>query len=145
MFLVLIRYAQLGDADAVFELLRQLATSHRPRRAVFDQNYELLLSAMTYNGTDLLVAEEAGNVVGYALARRILVFYANGVVSELHELVVDEPYRGRGAGRLLVEAVVARARTAGAVEITVPTRTACDYYRKFGFEETATLMKLPLA
>lgn len=142
-----VRYAQLTDAEAVFALLRQFATSYQPRRSAFDQNFELLLSAMTYDETDLFVAEapeDAGAVVGYALAHRFPVLYANGPVSELCELVVDEPHRGRGAGRALVEAVIARARTAGAVELTVPTRRAQDYYRKFGFQETATLLRLPL-
>ncbi|WP_027943250.1 GNAT family N-acetyltransferase [Amycolatopsis taiwanensis] len=139
-----IRYAQLADADAVFGLLGQLAMSYRPQRSAFDQSFELLLSAMTYDSADLLVAEDGGTVIGYALTRRFPVLYANGPVSELHELVVDEAHRGRGAGRRLVEAVIARARTAGAVELTVPTRRAHDFYRRFGFEETATVMKLPL-
>lgn len=141
---VRIRYAQLADSDAVFGLRRQLATNYAPQRWVFDQNFELLLSAMTYNSTDLLVAEDVGTVIGYALARRLLVLHAEGPVGELHELVVDEPHRGRGAGRLLMEAVIARARTAGAVELTAATSCAHDYYRRFGFRQTATVMKLPL-
>lgn len=142
---VRIRFAELADADAVFELLARFATSYRPRRTEFGQTYELLLSAMTYDGTDLFVAEDEGIVIGYALASRVLLLYPNGPVGELHELVVDPAHRGRGVGRLLVEAVIGRARTAGAVEVIVPSHGAGDYYRKFGFQETATLLTLPLA
>ncbi|HKS47122.1 MAG TPA: GNAT family N-acetyltransferase [Amycolatopsis sp.] len=140
-----IRHAELADAHAVFELVCQFAVSYRPHRALFDQHYELVMAAMTYDGTDdLLVAEDADVVIGYALAGRFLTFYANGPVSELRELMVAPAHRGRGVGRQLVEAVIARARAAGAAEVVVTTRRAKDYYRKLGFEETATLLKLSL-
>jgi predicted N-acetyltransferase YhbS len=140
-----IRPADVTDADPVFELLRQFATSYPPCRSVFDQNYERLLAAMTYDSTDLLVAEGAGQVIGYVLAARFLVLYANGWVCELQELMVDPAQRGRGVGRRLVGAVIERARAAGAVEVTVPTRRARDYYRKLGFVETAVFLKLELS
>jgi len=141
---VRIRHAELTDADAVFELSLRFATSYRPQRPLFDQNFELLLAAMTYDGTDLLVAEDEGKVIGYALASRFLALCAPGPVAELHELIVDPAYRNRGMGRMLVEAVIGRARTTGAVEVTAPTRGAGDYYRRLGFEVSATLMRLPL-
>ncbi|HEY1487857.1 MAG TPA: GNAT family N-acetyltransferase [Micromonosporaceae bacterium] len=140
-----IRPADVTDADRVFVLLRAFATSHPPSRAAFDQNYERLLASMTYDGTDLLVADDDGEVIGYVLAARFLVLYANGPVSELQELMVDPAHRGRGAGRLLVTAVVDRARAAGAAEVTVPTRRARDYYVALGFVETATFLKFTLS
>ncbi|KAA9152926.1 GNAT family N-acetyltransferase [Amycolatopsis acidicola] len=139
------RPADVTDADAVFLLLQGFATSYHPRRAAFDRNYEQLLSVMTYDSTDLLVAEDDGKVIGYALAARFLVLYANGPVTELQELMVDPAQRGRGVGRALVNAIIERARAAGAVEVTVPTRRARDYYVKLGFAETATFLKLPLS
>ncbi|HVV08738.1 GNAT family N-acetyltransferase [Amycolatopsis sp.] len=144
MSAISVRPADVTDADAVFGLLCRFATSYRPQRAAFDRNYEQLLASMTYDSTDLLVADD-GQVLGYALATRFLVLYANGPVSELQELMVDPAHRGRGIGRALVHAVVARARAAGAVEVTVPTRRARDYYLALGFTETATFLKLPLS
>lgn len=138
-----IRPADVTDADAVFELLRQFVTGYPARRQAFDRDYEYLL-AQTYDGTDLLVADDEGAVIGYALATRFLVFYAGGQVCELQELMVAPEHRGRGVGRQLVDAVVARARTAGAIEVLVPTRCARDYYRALGFTEAATVLKLPL-
>ncbi|WAL67307.1 GNAT family N-acetyltransferase [Amycolatopsis cynarae] len=140
-----IRPADVMDADSVFDLLREFATSYPARRPEFDRNYERLLAAMTYDTTDFLVAEDGGQVIGYALAARFLVLYANGWVSELQELVVTPCRRGQGVGRKLVEAVVARARATGAVEVTVPTRRARDYYRRLGFVETASFLKLELS
>ncbi|WP_236788788.1 GNAT family N-acetyltransferase [Amycolatopsis sp. GM8] len=135
-----IRPAVLADADAVFALLAQFATSYEPSRGAFDRNYGHLVRG----DADLLVAEDAGEVAGYALATRFLVLYANGWVAELQELMVAPASRGRGIGRALVTAIADRARAAGAVELTVPTRRARDYYVALGFTDTATYLKLPL-
>ncbi|GAB2973415.1 GNAT family N-acetyltransferase [Amycolatopsis acidiphila] len=139
-----IRPAEHTDADEVFALLELFATSYRPSRAAFDRNYGRLLTSMAPGETDLLVAEDNGQVVGYALATRFLVLYANGSVAQLQELVVTPPRRGAGIGRALVGAIADRARAAGAVELTVPTRRARDYYLALGFTETATYRKLEL-
>ena len=95
-----VRRALLSDADAVFRLLSKFATSYKPVRPAFDSNYAKLLG----NGeTDILVAERGGLVVGYILASDSLTLFANGVVTELMELYVEEENRGRGIGRDLVE------------------------------------------
>lgn len=136
-----IRSARLVDADRVFELLLQFATSYHPERNVFDRQYPALLASP---GADLVVADQNARVVGYALSFRLLTLYTNGVLVELQELMVDPICRSAGIGRQLVETVIRRARESGAVELTVPTRRARDYYPRFGFEETATYFKLRL-
>jgi GNAT superfamily N-acetyltransferase len=135
----LIGPADTRDAAAVFGLLRVFATSYPADRAAFDRHYPALLAAP---GADLLVARSPDRtVIGYALAWRTLVLYANGAVTELHELMVDPACRGRGVGGALVGAVLDRARAAGSVEVTVPTRRAREFYLRLGFTETATYLK----
>jgi GNAT superfamily N-acetyltransferase len=133
-----IRPAVPADAEAVFALLEEFASSYRPDRAAFARHFPALARS---ENTALLVAERDGRVIGYALAFDLLTLFANGVVCELQELVVTEPERGRGAGRALVEALLARARRVRAVELTVPTRRAGEFYRRLGFEETAAYFK----
>jgi GNAT superfamily N-acetyltransferase len=137
-----IRPARLSDADRLFPLVEQFATSYRPERAAFDGNFPLLVVA---EHVDCLVADVDEQIVGYAVAFRLVTLYGNGIVVELQELMVAPEHRGRGVGRQLVEAVCARARSAGAVEVTVPTRRAGAYYLRMGFEETATYFKLHVA
>jgi N-acetylglutamate synthase-like GNAT family acetyltransferase len=139
---LMIRPARSSDADQLFTLVEQFATSYRPERAAFDRNLPLLLAA---EHADLVVAERGRDVLGYALAFRLLTLYANGIVAELQELMVEPEHRGRGTGRQLVTAIVERARAAGALEVTVPTRRAREYYLRLGFEETATYLKLRVA
>jgi N-acetylglutamate synthase-like GNAT family acetyltransferase len=133
-----IRPARLADADRLFPLVEQFATSYRPNRAAFERNLPLLVAA---EHADILVAELGERLVGYAVAFRLVTLYANGIVAELQELMVAPDQRGLGVGRRLVEAVCARAQAVGAVEVTVPTRRAGAYYLKLGFEETAAHFK----
>jgi GNAT superfamily N-acetyltransferase len=136
-----IRAAQAPDADQLFPLVEQFATSYRPDRVAFDRHFPLLLAT---GHAGCFVAELDGQIVGYALAFQLVTLYANGIVVELQELMVAPAARGRGIGRGLVDAVLAWARAAGAVEVTVPTRRAREYYLRLGFEETATYFKRTL-
>jgi GNAT superfamily N-acetyltransferase len=139
---IAVRPARPADAESVFALLTAFATSYRPRREAFDTLYPRLTHPA--GSGILLVAEAEGAVIGYALAHRLLVLYANGAVCELQELMVEPAHRGRGVGRRLVAAVERYAADAGAAEVAVPTRRARDFYLRLGFEETATYLKRPL-
>jgi ribosomal protein S18 acetylase RimI-like enzyme len=157
-----VRPAALTDADAVYRLLLDFATSHRPERTVFDGvTFPGVLRAANAGGAEFLLvdresaeqesaeqesaeresAERESSVVGYALAVRMPTLFAGGMVLELLELTVAPPLRGQGLGTLLVHAVLERAARAGDVEVTVPTRRAADFYRRLGFRETATYLK----
>ena len=94
-----IRTALPSDADDVFRLLSKFAMSYESLRSAFDASYPRLLES---SGADPLVAERGGRVVGYVLAGDSLTLFANGVVTELLELYVDEPQREGGIGRGLV-------------------------------------------
>lgn len=137
-----IRMAVPADADTVFGLLTRFATSYRPTRPDFDRCYPEVIN-------DLLVATINDNnrkpVVGYALSVQFVVLFASGPIVELQELMVDPDHRSRGVGARLVDGVIGRARAAGAKEVTVPTRRAVDYYRRLGFQETATYLKLSIS
>jgi N-acetylglutamate synthase-like GNAT family acetyltransferase len=138
---MLIRPAELGDADRLFELLSAFATSYLPSRVSFDRNLPRLLCSPD---SDLIVAEREGVVVGYALASDLLTLFANGVVTELQELMVVERCRRQGIGRSRLDAVILRAGGRGAVELTVPTRRAADFYVRAGFVDTAQYFKRPI-
>ena len=138
---IAIRPALPSDAGAVFELLSKFATSYVPQRAAFDTNYLMLIQA---SGADLLVADRGGVLLGYALASDATTLFANAIVTELLELYVEEAERRRSVGRELVEQAAARAKSRGAVEVTVPTRRARSFYLALGFEATADYFKRKL-
>ncbi|MEU6350845.1 GNAT family N-acetyltransferase [Streptomyces sp. NPDC047072] len=142
---MIIRDTTLSDADAVYSLLTEFATSHRPERGVFDEvTFPRVLGAAVQGGAEFLVAEREARVVGYVLALRLPTLFAGGTILELLELTVAVPERGRGTGSALIRAVQARAREAGDVEVTVPTRRAAGFYRTLDFQETAAYLKWPV-
>jgi GNAT superfamily N-acetyltransferase len=136
-----VRSAVLADAEIVFVMLGLFATSYSPDHSVFTANYPRIIENV---GSDLLVAEVDGIVVGYVLAADSLTLFANGIVTELLELYVVVEHRGQGIGRALVENAVSNAKARGSVEVTVPTRRAGDFYIALGFESTAEFFKLKL-
>ncbi|KPI01175.1 GCN5-related N-acetyltransferase [Actinobacteria bacterium OK074] len=137
-----VRDATPADANAIYRLLSEFATSHRPDRAVFDDvTFPRIIETAAAGGAEFLVAERDSHVVGYLLALRLPTLFAGGTVLELLELTVDAPLRGLGTGSALIRAAQARARQAKDVEVTVPTRRAADFYRGLGFHETATYLK----
>ena len=91
------------------------------------------------------MAEDDDGVQGYVYAADAPTLYANGPITEILELYVEESDRRRGIGRRLVESVAASARERGSVEVVVPTRRAGAFYQAVGFELTAELFKLRLA
>lgn len=139
-----VRPATVTDADAVFRLLADFATTYRPDPARFTTvTFPEVLRAAAEHRAEFLVADQEAQVIGYAYAARMPTLFAGGTVLELLELAVSTPLRGRGTGSRLVRAVQDRARHAQDVEITVPTRRAADFYRRLDFTETATYLKWP--
>ncbi|MFI2200419.1 GNAT family N-acetyltransferase [Streptomyces sp. NPDC020192] len=137
-----VRDAVPSDAEDVYRLLSGFVTSYEPERAVFDDvTFPRIIEAAADGRAEFLVAEQDTRVVGYLLALRMPTLFAGGTVLELLELTVDAPVRGRGTGTALIRAVLARAREAQDVEVTVPTRRAAGFYRGLGFHETATYLK----
>ena len=135
---MVVRPATRKDAESVFEMLGDFATSYAPERAAFDRSYATIVARQD---GELLVAEDAHGVVGYLLAADMATLFANGPVTELLELYVKPSYRGEGIGKSLVGMAVRGASQRGAVEVTAPTRRARDFYLAIGFESTAEYFK----
>ena len=139
--MIKIRSAELYDNDRIFELLGHLASSRVPDRVAFDESFPFVIND---DNSYLQLAHDGGLVLGYSLAVLQWVFYANGPILVLHEIIVDPAYRGQGIGKALVESLINDAQQAGATEITVPTRRAKAFYPKFGFEEVAGYFSLKI-
>ena len=136
---MVVRPATYEDAESVFEMLGDFATSYVPERSAFDRWYPTIVARQE---GELLVAEDDGGVVGYILAADMATLFANGPVTELLELYVKPSSRGEGIGKSLVGRAVRGAGQRGAVEVTVPTRRARDFYVALGFESTAEYFKV---
>jgi GNAT superfamily N-acetyltransferase len=75
--------------------------------------------------------------VGFA---RVVTDYT--VCASLWDVFIDEAYRGKGIGKVFMELVINSPITKNVDRWILATRDAHELYRKFGFAESATLMRL---
>ena len=133
-----IRKATADDADALFGLAKEFATSFVPERTAFEI---ALADIISTDGANLSVAEVNGEVVGYCLGFDHYTFYANGRVAWVEEITVKEAVRGRGVGKVLMENFEDWSRNRGNRLVALATRRAASFYRSIGYEESATFFR----
>lgn len=138
---VRIRPAEAGDADALCELASQLAVSFVVSPAAFHATFARLL---TDPAATILVAAQGFAPTGYLLGFDRLVFYANGRVGWVEELVVAAHQRHQGIGTALVRDFERRCRERGCVQVALATRRAGAFYATLGYAESAAYLKRSL-
>ena len=113
------------------------------------QNFEQELAGLPghYAPPDgrLLLAEYEGQLAGCAA----LHAWEPGIC-EMKRLYLRPPFRGKGLGRVLAEAIIAEARNIGYQRMRLDTiepimKDAVEMYRKLGFREIAPYRPNPIA
>ena len=135
---VRIRRATARDAQRVFPLARDMATSFKVAPLAFLSSFA---HVMAQDEAVVLVADEPTAIVGYLLGFDHRAFYANGRVAYVEELAVTAHRQGEGIGHLLIGAFEEWASSRSAVLVTVATRRAGAFYLSAGYEETAVLFR----
>jgi ribosomal protein S18 acetylase RimI-like enzyme len=156
---VLIRTALERDADDLGRLGALLVAVHNdfdpsrfiPATAETPALYANFLDAKRKAADAvLLVADDAGVVVGYAFAEieGIDFMALRGPAGVLHDLIVDPACRGRGIGRLLVGAVRGELTARGTPRLVLSTAAknvdAQALFAAIGFRPTMIEMTLDL-
>ncbi|WP_395639578.1 GNAT family N-acetyltransferase [Pseudolysinimonas sp.] len=135
--MTVVRTATVADADAVWALVRDFATSFRPERAAFDR---LLPELLARDDVLVLVAEDDA-VVGYLLASEHPTFFANGPVAGIEEVMVAPDRRRSGIGAALMAGAEAWAAGRGAGYVSLASRRAGDFYLSLGYTDSAVFYK----
>lgn len=134
----MIRRATAADADAIWPLTREFATSFTPDRNAFDKTFAALVER---DDAFLAIGTTASGAVGYVLAVAHPTLFANAPVVWVEELMVSEVVRRSGIGRALMDAVETWARDRGAAYVSLATRRASDFYLALGYDESATFFR----
>ncbi|MFZ1428382.1 MAG: GNAT family N-acetyltransferase [Geminicoccaceae bacterium] len=151
-----IRDATPADEAVLLEFLhalqeaeRVLCPSRRPGHEVDRLCYRQLLES----GVQVLLAEEAEQAIGFVAGKLAVdgdelqqaAWRPHGHISDLY---VVPAWRGRGAARLLLEAMSSRLRTMGAKRLRIAVlsvnQAAIKTYRRFGFEPFRMSLDLDL-
>ncbi len=136
-----IRIGKMEDQKAVRGLAEALSTSYQVNDADFNRAWGELLKDPQAR---VLVAEEGGAVIGYLLGFIHRVFYANGPVGFIEEVMVAEGFRMRGIGRELMNEFESLAKLSGCPQVALATRRVGEFYKAVGYTESATYFKKKL-
>jgi GNAT superfamily N-acetyltransferase len=135
-----VRPATEQDITPILELYQEL-TGERNDLTRYETGPTLAeIAAMP--GHELLVAEEDGVVVG-TMVLLVVPNLSHGALpwAMVENMVVEQKYRRRGIGRLLMEYAIARARQAGCYKVQLLSNKkrhqAHRFYRSLGFKASA--------
>lgn len=138
--MVFVRAARAADIDSLVNLLKTLFGVEQD--FVFDlarQQRGLAMMLANPQGC-LLVAEEDGRVVGMCSGQLLVSTAEGGPALLVEDVVVDEQWRGRGVGRLLMEAVSrwAGERKVSRLQLLAARNNApaLAFYRRLGWKST---------
>jgi ribosomal protein S18 acetylase RimI-like enzyme len=146
-----IRPATSADVAAIGRLGALLVRTHHdfdperfiPATARTAEGYGSYLgSQLREKNVIVLIAEEAGELLGYTYAGVEGFDYMSlrGPAGVLHDIVVDAAHRGRGVGRLLLDATLSALAAKGAPRVVLSTaernEPAQRLFARAGFRRT---------
>lgn len=128
--------ASAADADAFRALNEEWIAAHFELEAEDRRQLSDPVGAYVAPGGEILLAEEERRVIG------CVAIVPDGTGAwELSKMAVAPAMRGRGTGRRLLEAAVARARERGAASLFLGSSTklapAVHLYESLGFRHVA--------
>ena len=133
-----IRTATALDQDALFDLVCSFPSPSLRTPDAYADALRIKLSDQSYA---TLVAEDNGRLIGYLAGYAHRTFYAGGSIAWVDEIWVKPDYRGRGTGRLLMDAFEDWASRRGCVQVSLATRGAAPFYEKLGYASNAGYFK----
>ncbi len=154
--MITIRPATSSDQSALGPMGAALMRQHHaadPRRFLLTDKPEagygrFLVSQLADAGTLVMVAEDAGEVVGYVFASIEGTSWRDlrGPCGFIHDVLVLEGVRQQGAGRMLVRAAIDWIHSKGMSQVVLWRMTqnvaAQSLFGSFGFRQTMTEMTL---
>ncbi len=121
-----------GDVDAVVAMAAVVPTAPHWPAAEFHRMLRVIGWSPARRGAWVAHLDE-GEAVGFAIASQVVD------TAELEAVVTGPPFRRRGVGRELTEAVCAWARSCGAERLQLEARAsnedALRLYRRLGFRQ----------
>jgi GNAT superfamily N-acetyltransferase len=133
-----VRPAVAADSAGTFELAKDFAVSFAPAAGQFAESFDHLIAT---KDALLLLADEAGQPLGYLLAFDHPALWASGRVAWIEEITVRADRRRQGIGRQLMQEFENWARSRGSRVAALATRRAADFYAAMGYDASATYFR----
>ncbi len=131
-----IRQAKEADTELIFSLIRKLAVYEKMEDAVITSTEELREQLFVKGNAQVLIAEEAGTAIGFALYFFNFSTFVGRAGLYLEDLYIEPEYRGKGYGKqLFVQlATLAKEKNCGRMEWSVLNwnTPAINFYKSLG-------------
>lgn len=131
-----IRKATENDTPVIFDLIKKLAVYEKLENDVITSVEELRKNIFSNNFAKVLIAEEDGNPVGFALYFYNFSTFVGKPGIYLEDLFVEPEHRGKGYGKsLLIElAKIAKDENCGRFEWSVLdwNTPSIEFYKALG-------------
>jgi len=140
-----IRKASEADFENVFPLFEQLW----PNKELDRISLQIVFNRGIHSDSDeLLCLESSGELIGFCAYAIVNNLWQAGYISFMYAMVIDEKYRGRGFGSMLVKKVIEDSKASGMKRLELDSAfqrlQAHEFYLKLGFEKRAFLFSHPL-
>ena len=141
---LLIRKPLVSDCRHVFELVNQLKTHPLP----YEPFERIFIRNLNQEHIHYFVADNEGQLVGFISLYFSEVLHHTRPVAEIIELVVDESYRSRSIGEMLLNASIEISRAFNCEVIEVSSNNARErahhFYIRNGFGRTHAKLTMQL-
>ena len=138
--MITVRRAKAADFDRMVALLRVLFTLEADFGVDGDKQRRGLQLLLEDDRACLLVAEAESGVIGMCSGQLVISTAEGGTALLVEDVVVDESFRGRGVGRLLMKALQNWAATLSVTRLQLladsNNEPALNFYRRLGWQHT---------
>ena len=126
---------ECNDNEIAANLIREYSKIKGAEQCFVSLDKELADLNTYYTGGSFLIGYEVNTPIATVAIRKI-----DDETCEMKRLYVKPDYRGKGYARLLIDAILDRARHLGFKEVELTTKPAVmpvayDYYKRIGFKE----------
>jgi GNAT superfamily N-acetyltransferase len=135
-----IRPARLADLESLVELLQMLFKLEQDFEGNPSRQQQGLRMMLDNPNGCVMVAQGDGQVIGMCSGQLLISTAEGGPALLVEDVVVREPWRGRGVGRLLMEAISAWAKDKKVNRLQLladrNNTPALEFYRCLGWQGT---------
>ena len=140
-----IRKATENDFEKVYPLFEQLWPNKELDRAAL----KIVFNRGVHSNTDeLFCLEYSDEVIGFCAYAIVNNLWQAGYISYMYAMVIDEKYRGKGFGTMLIKESLKDSKAKGLKRMELDSafhrEKAHEFYLKLGFEKRAFLFSYPL-
>ena len=134
-----------NDFEKVYPLFEQLW----PNKEINKDALRIVFNRGVNSDTDeLLCLDYSNELIGFCAYAIVNNLWQAGYISYMYAMVVDDKYRGKGFGTMLIKESIKDSKAKGLKRLELDSgfhrEKAHEFYKKLGFEKRAFLFSYPI-